>query len=192
MKTLTFNIICSLLFGMERGIRRQKLLARIQKLIEGIWSVPVNLPFTCYNYSLQASAKIRSKVKELIREKEEELEKGASPHQDLITCLLSIRGENNEVLTEKEIIDNVMLVMVAGHDTTAVLLTFMLRLLANDPHIHAAVLKGRNTSFIDIKVNNHEQKILLAISRTLYPEKVWFPTNFDFVSGTKLSCNCFI
>ena len=28
-----------------------------------------------------------------ISEKREELEKGASPHQDLITCLLSIRGE---------------------------------------------------------------------------------------------------
>ncbi|KAL6313994.1 hypothetical protein AAG906_011726 [Vitis piasezkii] len=142
MKTLTFNIICGLLFGVERGIRREKLVGRFQEMIEGIWSVPVNLPFTRYNRSLQASTKIQNMIKELMREKEVELEKGASPHQDLITCLLSIRGKNNEeVITEKEIVDNVMLVMVAGHDTSAVLITFLVRLLANDPDVYAAVLK---------------------------------------------------
>ncbi|RVW99535.1 Cytochrome P450 716B1 [Vitis vinifera] len=140
--TLTFNIICGLLFGVERGIRREKLVGRFQEMIEGIWSVPVNLPFTRYNRSLQASTKIQNMIKELMREKEVELEKGASPHQDLITCLLSIHGKNNEeVITEKEIVDNVMLVMVAGHDTSAVLITFLVRLLANDPDVYAAVLK---------------------------------------------------
>ncbi|KAJ9672088.1 hypothetical protein PVL29_025653 [Vitis rotundifolia] len=141
MKTLTFNIICGLLFGVERGIRREKFVARFQEMIEGIWSVPVNLPFTRYNRSLQASTKIQNMIKELMKEKDVELEKGASPHQDLITCLLSIRGKNNEVITEKEIVDNVLLVMVAGHDTSAVLITFLVRLLANDPDVYAAVLK---------------------------------------------------
>lgn len=117
-------------------------MGRFQEMIEGIWSVPVNLPFTRYNRSLQASTKIQNMIKELMREKEVELEKGASPHQDFITCLLSIRGKNNEeVITEKEIVDNVMLVMVAGHDTSAVLITFLVRLLANDPDVYAAVLK---------------------------------------------------
>lgn len=158
MKNLTFNIICSLLFGVERGIQREKLVGSFQEMIEGIWSVPVNLPFTSYNRSLRASAKIQNMIKELMREKERELEKGASPHQDLITCLLSIRGKDNEeVITEQEIVDNVMLVMVAGYDTSAVLITFIVRLLANDPDIHAAVLKGIN----NIKVNDHKQKIII-------------------------------
>ena len=144
MKTLTFNIVCSLLFGLERGTRRDKLADDFQHMIGGIWSVPVNLPFTRYNRSLQASARAQKMLKGLICEKRADLEqKGASPRQDLITCLLSIRNEQNEeVISEKEIIHNVMLIMVAGYDTSSVLLTFLVRLLANDPTIYAAVLQG--------------------------------------------------
>lgn len=144
MKTLTFNIICSLLFGLERGARRDKLSNDFQYMMRGMWSVPVNLPFTRYNRSLQASARAQKILKLLIGEKRVDLhQKGASPRQDLITRLLSIRDDNNEqVISDKEIIHNSMLIMVAGHDTSSVLLTFLVRLLANDPVIYAAVLQG--------------------------------------------------
>ncbi|KAK1582190.1 hypothetical protein Q3G72_012619 [Acer saccharum] len=143
MKTLTFNIICSLLFGLERGHKRDQFVSNFETMIAGMWSVPVNLPFTRYNGSLKASARVQNMVKDLIQEKRKKLEqKTASPHQDLITCLLSIRNENGqEVITEKEIVHNVMLVMVAGHDTSSVLITFLVRLLANDPAVYAAVLQ---------------------------------------------------
>ena len=113
-------------------------------MIEGMWSVPVNLPFTRYNRSLKASRMVQNMVKQLIQEKRAELErKGASPDQDLITSLLSTRKEDNkEIMTEKEIIHNVMLVMIAGHDTSAVLITFIMQFLANKPDIYAAVLQG--------------------------------------------------
>lgn len=78
--------------------------------------------------------------------------KGASPHQDLITCLLGIKNkENEQVLTEKEIIHNSLLVMVAGYDTSSVLITFMVRLLANNPTVHAAVLQGMLLSSNSLK-----------------------------------------
>lgn len=158
MKTLTFNIICSLLFGVERGTRRDKLANDFRYMIEGMWSVPVNLPFTRYNRSLQASARAQKLLKVLIGEKRVDLEKGASPRQDLITCLLSIRNEKDEqVISEKEIIHNVMLIMVAGYDTSSVLLTFLLRLFANYPTIYAAVLQGIYQH--DLKCHNFMTKL---------------------------------
>ncbi|KAL5548341.1 hypothetical protein UlMin_003572 [Ulmus minor] len=143
MKTLTFNIISSVLFGLERGTRRDKLVEGSQQMIEGMWSVPVNLPFTRYNRSLKASRMVQNMVNQLIQEKRAKPEqKGASPDQDLITSLLSTRKEDNkEIMTEKEIIHNVMLVMIAGHDTSAVLITFIMQFLANKPDIYAAVLQ---------------------------------------------------
>ncbi|KAK3199670.1 hypothetical protein Dsin_023085 [Dipteronia sinensis] len=143
MKTLTFNIICSLLFGLRRGAERDQFVSNFETMLAGMWSVPVNLPFTRYNGSLKASAIVQNMLKDLIQEKKKKLEyKTASPHQDLITCLLSIRDENGqEVITEKEIVHNVMLVMVAGHDTSSVLITFLIRLLAKDPAVYAAVLQ---------------------------------------------------
>jgi cytochrome P450 len=153
MKTLTFNIICSLLFGVERGARRDKFVACFQEMIVGIWSVPINLPFTRYKRGLRASATVQNMVKDLIREKRVEVEqKGASPHQDLIACLLGMRKEDNEeAVTENEIVHNVMLVMVAGHDTSSVLMTFMIKFLANEPTVYAAVLQGmHNTLFLSL------------------------------------------
>lgn len=150
MKILTFNIMCSLLFGLERGTRRDKLVEGFEQMMEGMWAVPVNLPFTRYHRSLKASKKVRDTVKKLIREKRSEL-KGKSvtdPRQDLIACLLSIRNEEGkEALTEKEILDNIVLVMIAGHETSSILITFVLRFLANEPSVHAAVLQGKLNRF---------------------------------------------
>ncbi|XP_057809878.1 LOW QUALITY PROTEIN: taxane 13-alpha-hydroxylase-like [Salvia miltiorrhiza] len=139
MKTLTFNIICSLLFGVERGAARDTLVVYFQEMIDGMWSVPLNLPFTRFNRSLKASAKVQKMLKHLLSEKRAQLAAGASSHQDLITCLLTVRGAR--LVSDDEIIHNVMLIMVAGHDTSSVLITFMVRLLANHPEIHAALLR---------------------------------------------------
>ncbi|MED6184221.1 hypothetical protein PIB30_045394 [Stylosanthes scabra] len=143
MKTLTFNIITSLLFGLESGKQRDQFLGSFQRMIEGMWSIPINLPFTQYNRSLRASARIQKMLKQIVNRKRVELERNeASTHQDLITCLLGIKGDGDEqVITEKEIIHNSMLVMVAGYDTSSVLITFIIRLLANEPAILAAVLQ---------------------------------------------------
>uniref|UniRef100_A0A1W7HBT1 Cytochrome P450 n=1 Tax=Scoparia dulcis TaxID=107240 RepID=A0A1W7HBT1_SCODU len=142
MKTLTFNLICSLLFGLERGARRDVLVQYFEQIIGGMWSIPINVPFTRFNRSIKASAEVRKLLKELICKKRAELGNGASSHQDLITCLLSIHGEDNkELVSEDEIIHNVLLIMVAGHDTSSILLTFVVRLLANDKTIYESVLQ---------------------------------------------------
>ncbi|GMP72942.1 hypothetical protein CsSME_00030812 [Camellia sinensis var. sinensis] len=100
MKTLTFNIICSLIFGIERGTRRDALR-------EG------NLG-----------------------------KKWCFPHQDLITCLLSIHNEDDSApLSDEEIEANAVIIMIGGYDTSSILLTFLIMLLANEPSIYAAIVQ---------------------------------------------------
>jgi cytochrome P450 family 26 subfamily A len=112
-------------------------------MMRGMVSVPINIPFTSYNRSLKASARIQNMLKEIVHQKTVEQEKsGVNPRQDLISCLLSMVEDDKQVLTEKEIIHNAMLVMVAGYDTSSVLITFIIRILANEPAICAAVLQG--------------------------------------------------
>ncbi|GAV68639.1 p450 domain-containing protein [Cephalotus follicularis] len=153
MRTLTFNIICSVLFRFERGPKRDECVDLFRKMATGLWSVPVNLPFTCYNRGLRAAARVRKIVKNIMLEKMVQLEKGASPHQDLITCLLSIYNDDNkELITEEEIEDNALLVMIAGYETTSALLTFIIRLLCNNPVVHASVLQGTSKSLFPLSV----------------------------------------
>ncbi|KAF9683405.1 hypothetical protein SADUNF_Sadunf04G0010100 [Salix dunnii] len=95
-------------------------------------------------FNVNQRGKIRQIFEDLIRErKKAALEHGtAFPRQDLITTLVSLRNEENSaVLTDGEIIDNAIIIMVAGYDTTSILLSLLTRLLANDPSIYASILQ---------------------------------------------------
>ncbi|KAL2523990.1 Cytochrome [Abeliophyllum distichum] len=144
MKSLTFNIICSLLFGIESGPRRDTLVRLFEEAMEGVLSVPINLPFTVFNRSLKASEKIRSIIMELIHDKREKLEKNVfSSNEDLIMSLLSMKDETSDspVLSDDEVVDNIFVLMIAGHDTTSILLTFLIKILADNPTVYNLVLK---------------------------------------------------
>lgn len=146
MKLLTFDIIASLLFGLERGAVRENLATAFAHVLDGMWSVPVNLPFTAFRKSLRASARARRVLEATVREKKANLEQGrSSPTDDLISYLVSLRDDSGkQLLTEEEIVDNAMVVLVAGHDTSSVLMTFMVRHLAGDPATLAAMVQGNN------------------------------------------------
>ncbi|KAK3424111.1 hypothetical protein EUGRSUZ_F00898 [Eucalyptus grandis] len=112
-----------------------------QEMVEGMWPIPVDLPFTHSNRSLRACSRVQDMLKELVREKKVKLEQHtATPHQDLITYLLSKHNEENErVVTDKEILHYITLVMIVGHDTSSILITFVLRLLYKNPAVYKAV-----------------------------------------------------
>ncbi|KAE8728679.1 hypothetical protein F3Y22_tig00004111pilonHSYRG00070 [Hibiscus syriacus] len=114
MKTLTFNIMSSLLFGIEQGERRNNLVELIRRMMNALSSLHINLPFTRFNRSLKASAKLRTLIKDLINERRAALEQRiADPTKDLITCFLGI-GKNDPLIRmfDEEIVDNVIDVMI--------------------------------------------------------------------------------
>ncbi|PIA50590.1 hypothetical protein AQUCO_01200055v1 [Aquilegia coerulea] len=156
MKTLTFNLLCSLLFNLEHGARREKLTKWFEQLLQGFLSVPVNLPFTRFNRSIQATSRIQNMVMNIIHEKKS-IKQEAYPHKDLIASLLSLRGNDNAtLLSDQEIVDNVRAVMFAGHDSSSVVLTFLIRHLANDPVVYAAILKEQE----EIATSKNSEELL--------------------------------
>uniref|UniRef100_A0A0E0AKM8 Cytochrome P450 n=1 Tax=Oryza glumipatula TaxID=40148 RepID=A0A0E0AKM8_9ORYZ len=134
MKLLTLDVIATLLFGLARGAVRERLAAAFADMLEGLWAVPLDLPFTAFRRSLRASARARRLLAATVREKKANLEQGvSSPSDDLISYLVSLRdgdgdddGGGRPLLTEEEIIDNSIVCLTAGHDTSAILLTFMI------------------------------------------------------------------
>jgi len=144
MKRLTFDIISLLLFGLERGAVRDALAGDFKHMVDGMWAVPVDLPFTAFHRSLKASASARRLVAGITRETKAKLERGeASRSSDLIACLLSLTDDSGaRLLSEEEIVDTAMVSLTAGHDTSSILLTFLIRQLANDPDTLAAMVQG--------------------------------------------------
>jgi cytochrome P450 len=141
MKRLTFNIISALVFGFEAGAVRDAFADDVGRMLAGIIAMPVNLPFTAYGRSIKAGQRARRLLRGVMREKK--AKQGDSPNKNLISHLLSMRDEHGQqLLTDEEIVDNSLIPMIAGYDTTSILMTLMVRHLAGDPATLAAMVQG--------------------------------------------------
>ena len=58
---------------------------------------------------------------------------------DILSLLVGARGEGGEAFTDREVRDQVMTLMFAGHDTSTSTLTFMMHELARHPDIVAGL-----------------------------------------------------
>jgi cytochrome P450 len=60
---------------------------------------------------------------------------GGATGRDILSLLLAARGESGEAFDDKEVRDQVMTLMFAGHDTSTSTLTFMMHELARHPEV---------------------------------------------------------
>uniref|UniRef100_A0A0E0EC52 Cytochrome P450 n=1 Tax=Oryza meridionalis TaxID=40149 RepID=A0A0E0EC52_9ORYZ len=135
-KRLTFNITCSVFFGEEAGPIREALATDFEALVKATLSIPVNIPFTKFNKGLSASWRIRKLLSRIAREREAALQQGrCSSTDDFFTYMIALRSEGTHLLTVEDIVDNAILLLTAGYETTSVLIIFLLRYLANEPDI---------------------------------------------------------
>jgi cytochrome P450 len=76
---------------------------------------------------------------------------------DIMSLLLTIRGENGEFLTDKEVRDDLVTLVLAGHETTATTLAWMVDLLLHHPHASAKVQTeaeaGESTAYTQAVIN---------------------------------------
>ena len=115
---------------------------------------------------LQKSGKIKNILKGIIAERKA----GGSSHNDLLDMLLNTRYEDTgEVMEEEKIIDEIHVLLFAGHETTANTLSWLFYLLATHPEV-CKKLKSRIDQ-IDIYESPKDEYFNAVISEAmrLYP-----------------------
>ena len=102
---------------------------------------------------------------------------GARPadSDDLLSVLLHARHEDGGRMTDRQLRDEAMTLFLAGHDTTALTLSWGWYLLAQNPPVYdalqaelAAVLGGRPPTPADLPRLPYTERVVLEIMR-LYP-----------------------
>lgn len=82
---------------------------------------------------------------------------GLTDRTDIMSLLLTARGEEGEHLTDKEIRDDLVTLVLAGHETTATTLAWMVDLLLHHPDILAKVQAeaddGGSTTYTEAVIN---------------------------------------
>nr|XP_043628428.1 abscisic acid 8'-hydroxylase CYP707A2-like [Erigeron canadensis] len=132
MKIFTFNVALLSILGKDEEVNTEDLKRCYYTLEKGYNSMPINLPGTLFNKSMKARkelAQILAKVLSSRRERDNE------PHNDLLGSFM----EDKEGLTDEQIADNIIGVIFAARDTTASVLTWIIKYLAENPVVLQAV-----------------------------------------------------
>ncbi|MEV7468584.1 cytochrome P450 [Streptomyces kronopolitis] len=124
---LPMQVICEL-FGFPEGAPRAEL-ARLVEAIMDTTATPEQAGAT--------AAAVYALLGELVAAKRE------SPADDLTSLLVSARDDDGRRMTERELLDTLLLVIGAGHETTVDLLGNAVHALLTHPEQLALVLSGQ-------------------------------------------------
>ncbi|HET7446127.1 MAG TPA: cytochrome P450 [Solirubrobacterales bacterium] len=99
-----------------------------------------------------------------------------SDRHDILSLLVDVRGEGGEAFTDREIRDQAMTLMFAGHDTSTSTLTFMMHELARHPDVveklaeeEARVLGGATPTIDQLEREMPYLEMVLDEVLRLYP-----------------------
>lgn len=178
MMRLTLRVVAKLLFGLEVNEESEKIAESLNTLIgQGTGGRMVFPPFLRY-MPVPAMAKVRRAARQLdeiayriIRERRTD----GHENGDLLSMLMHARDEDGSGMTDKQLRDEAVTFLLAGHETTALSLSWALYLLSLNPHaeqkLHQElqqVLNGRIPEARDMPQLTYTEKIIKETMR-LYP-----------------------
>ncbi|KAM3243114.1 hypothetical protein ACQJBY_055218 [Aegilops geniculata] len=130
MKTYALNVALLSIFGEEEMQYIEELKQCYLTLEKGYNSMPVNLPGTLFHKAMKARKRLGAIVAHIISARRER-ERGS----DLLGSFM----DGREALTDDQIADNAIGVIFAARDTTASVLTWMVKFLGDNPAVLKAV-----------------------------------------------------
>ncbi|KQM31936.1 cytochrome P450 [Rhizobium sp. Leaf68] len=144
MKT-TFDIIVETMMSGGHGIDVERVERSITDYLRpsgwtfalGVVGAPDWTPYPGRQRAMRAVEFLRSSLMSVL----EERRRNPSDRQDLVSMLISASDpETGRMMTDVEIIDNLMTFITAGHETTALGLAWTFDLLARNPECEARLL----------------------------------------------------
>jgi cytochrome P450 len=150
MQSITLEVILRTVFGISEGPRFSEL-ATVLKEGLAITAWPLLLfPFMQHDLGPVSPwgrvRRLAARVAEILRgEIRRGRDEGTSGRADALAMILDARDESGKPLSEDEVHDELMTLLVAGHETTATALTWALRWILPDAPL-VARLRGEIAS----------------------------------------------
>lgn len=150
MQEISLEVILNVVFGLHDGERFGQLKEAIVDLMNGFKS-----PFTSgllFFPSLQKDLGAWSPWGSFLRKQQQinrllfaEIQERRQQHNpsssDILTLLLEARDEDGEPMTDEELRDELMTLLLAGHETTATAIAWALYWIQRFPEVHSKMLQ---------------------------------------------------
>jgi len=140
MQAITLEVILRAVFGIREAGRLDRLRALLPKLLDH-GTVIVWMPFLRRDFGpgspWRRFTRVRAEVDGLLLD-EIQRRRAASDleeRDDVLSMLLQARGEDGEPMGERELRDELMTLLLAGHETTATGLAWAFERLTRNPRV---------------------------------------------------------
>ncbi|HLI07969.1 MAG TPA: cytochrome P450 [Ktedonobacteraceae bacterium] len=147
------------------------IMSQPTSMIEGLLSLPLNLPFVSFGKRNAAISKIDTFFYALIDRRVA----GSQEVGDVLSTLLASKDENGNKMTRKQIRDALVSLTAAGHETTTNSLIWTMYLLSRHPAVFEkvqaelrTVLGGRDPRLSDLPQLTYLDQVIKESMR-LYP-----------------------
>jgi cytochrome P450 len=178
MMKLTLEVAVEVLFGADVHDRAHRLARafavvgeHFQVVYDRIFFVPERIPIPGNRRYRRALASLDREVDRIIAERRD----GDRGGNDLLALLLEARDDDGRPMSDRQLRDEIATLFAAGHETTAVALTWTLLLLGRHPEVEARlhtelddVLAGRPPSTAELGSLPFTEAVVLESMR-LYP-----------------------
>jgi cytochrome P450 len=181
MMGLTLRIVAQCLFGAEvTGVVER--VGKAMQVVTDRFLIDAGqallLPFDLPDFLVPSRRRAINDLNQIIQEIIRERRRSNQRRGDLLDMLLQIRDSEGRPMGDEQLRDEVMTLFLAGHETTAIALSWTFFLLAQNPSIEArlveelqTVLEDREPTAEDVPLLRYTEMVLKESMR-LYPA-VW-------------------
>ncbi|KAK9079012.1 hypothetical protein SSX86_000681 [Deinandra increscens subsp. villosa] len=142
VKPYLFELACRLFLSLDDPKHAAELGSLFIAVLKGLGELPIDIPGTRFYQAKRAAIAIKKQLIMIIKQRKLVLNQENVPSfEDLLSHLLVSSDENGRFLTEMEIANNILLLLFAGHDTSAVSITLLMKSLGEHPDVYKKVLK---------------------------------------------------
>ncbi|MEN0060643.1 MAG: cytochrome P450 [Myxococcota bacterium] len=127
MKRLTLELAGRVFFGLDFSDPDHDVRKDISAVVKAATALPINLPFTVYGRGRRARKRLEDFFLSHVGLRRQ------NPGSDLFSMLCRAENEHGDRLSDQEIVDHLIFILMAAHDTTASALTSVVYLLAKHP-----------------------------------------------------------
>lgn len=162
LRNYTLDIACKLLINIDQGSQ-----TRIGKLFkiwdEGLFSIPLNLPWTKFGKALKARKELLKEIEGIITQRQ----KNNLQINDSLGILLNARDEAGNQLTIEELKDQILLLLFAGHETLTSALTSFCLLMCQYPKTLEKIAQEQDRLNIQAPFNLESLKQMIYLEQVL-------------------------
>lgn len=174
MNKFAFEIIINTLFNVKVPQESQNVLSKFISETQDFVIKDIRQPHKSWWFKLKGEVKQQFKNAEgaraIIRNIIQDRKLSGEKFNDLLDMLLEARYEDSgDAMHEDQIIDEILIILIAGHETTANALSWTLYLLANNPEELKKLKDATKDLTLKDCVNNDDLACVIKEGMRLYP-----------------------